>query len=58
MAIYFQHVGEQGGKRDFPKTIGTTANGLLYFQLSEVPEVTQRQQALAQVFNCYASVQC
>lgn len=37
MAIYFQHVGESGGSRDFPKTIGDTARGLRQFTLDDVP---------------------
>jgi 5-methylcytosine-specific restriction protein A len=40
MAIFFQHVGERGGKRDFPKTIGTPENGLKYFQIDQLHEVT------------------
>jgi 5-methylcytosine-specific restriction enzyme A len=40
MTIYFQHVGEQGGKRDFPKTIGTPADGLVRFNLDNLSEVT------------------
>jgi 5-methylcytosine-specific restriction enzyme A len=41
MAIFFQHVGEQGGKRDFPKTIGTPSTGLMQFQLDQLPELTE-----------------
>jgi len=40
MTIYFQHVGEQGGKRDFPKTIGTSTGGLVHFNIDDLPEVT------------------
>jgi 5-methylcytosine-specific restriction enzyme A len=40
VAIFFQHVGEQGGKRDFPKTIGTAGTGLVTFQLDQLPELT------------------
>jgi 5-methylcytosine-specific restriction protein A len=40
MTIYFQHVGEQGGKRDFPKTIGTPVEGLVHLGLDDVPELT------------------
>jgi hypothetical protein len=36
MAIFFHHVGEQGGQRDFPKTIGTRKRGLVRFQWDEV----------------------
>ena len=36
MAVYFQHVGEAGGKRDFPKTIGTATSGLKLFQIEEI----------------------
>jgi 5-methylcytosine-specific restriction protein A len=28
MTVYFQHVGQQGAARDFPRTIGTTDQGL------------------------------
>ncbi len=31
MTIYFQHVGERGGARDFPRTIGTRKAGLMTF---------------------------
>jgi 5-methylcytosine-specific restriction protein A len=41
MAIFFQHVGEQGGQRDFPKTIGTPSSGLMYFQLDQLDEITE-----------------
>lgn len=36
MAIYFQHVGERGGERDFPKTIGTYDNGLKRYSLNDL----------------------
>jgi hypothetical protein len=39
MSIYFQHVGERGGLRDFPKTIGTLAEGVRLFQLADFPEM-------------------
>ena len=37
VAIYFQHVGERGGSRDFPKTIGDAAVGLRQFTVETVP---------------------
>jgi len=36
MTIYYQHVGEQGAGRDFPKTIGTEQAGLKRFSFSDV----------------------
>jgi 5-methylcytosine-specific restriction protein A len=36
MSVFFQHVGEAGGARDFPKTIGTVAAGLRQFELSKI----------------------
>lgn len=45
MTIYFQHVGEQGGRRDFPKTIGTSTDGLVRFNIDDVPEVTANLSA-------------
>jgi len=27
MTLFFQHVGEAGAKRDFPRTIGTARDG-------------------------------
>jgi len=36
MAIYFQHVGERGGLRDFPKTIGDEKTGLRQFLPEDV----------------------
>jgi hypothetical protein len=36
MTVYFQHVGEQGAARDFPRTIGTRKTGLVRFQLDEI----------------------
>lgn len=35
MTIYFQHVGERGGNRDFPKTIGDSS-GLRGFHLLDI----------------------
>jgi hypothetical protein len=40
MTIFYQHVGERGGNRDFPKTIGRPNQGLVNFQLDNVPELT------------------
>ncbi|MFO3796831.1 MAG: HNH endonuclease [Anaerolineales bacterium] len=36
MTVYFQHVGEKGGQRDFPKTIGTARSGLKQFSFDEI----------------------
>ena len=36
MTVFFQHVGEAGGARDFPKTIGTPRNGLRHFDFAEL----------------------
>ena len=36
MTVFFQHVGEAGGKRDFPKTIGTARDGLVRFRFEEI----------------------
>ena len=36
MAVFFQHVGERGGQRDFPRTIGTLDAGLRRFTFSEL----------------------
>lgn len=36
MTVYFQHVGEGGGRRDFPKTIGTIENGVVKFDFSDI----------------------
>ncbi|MGM0584318.1 MAG: HNH endonuclease [Pseudomonadota bacterium] len=36
MTVYFQHVGEKGGARDFPKTIGDRKDGVVQFQFSEL----------------------
>jgi hypothetical protein len=41
MAIFFQHVGERGGQRDFPKTIGTPSAGLAHFELDQIAEITE-----------------
>ena len=38
MTTYFQHVGEQGAARDFPRTIGTQKKGLVTFDLDEVDD--------------------
>ena len=38
MTIYFQHVGEAGGKRDFPRTIGTEHGGLVQFSFADIKE--------------------
>ncbi len=36
MTVFFQHVGEAGGKRDFPKTIGTARHGLVKFRFEDI----------------------
>ncbi|MDV7145965.1 HNH endonuclease [Tropicimonas sp. TH_r6] len=36
MTVFFQHVGEAGGQRDFPKTIGTPKTGLIKFSFDEI----------------------
>lgn len=36
MSVYFQHVGEKGGLRDFPKTIGRPASGLITFKFEDI----------------------
>jgi 5-methylcytosine-specific restriction protein A len=36
MTIYFQHVGERGATRDFPRTIGTRKSGLMSFQIEDI----------------------
>jgi hypothetical protein len=36
MAVFFQHVGEVGGNRDFPRTIGTPADGIKRFSFTDV----------------------
>lgn len=36
MTIYFQHVGEAGGARDFPKTIGSASTGLVRRQWQQI----------------------
>lgn len=38
MTIYFQHVGEQGGTRDFPRTIGTREKGLVNFSWHDIED--------------------
>ena len=38
MAIYFQHVGEAGGRRDFPKTIGNEKSGLIRFSFDDIED--------------------
>jgi hypothetical protein len=50
MTIFFQHVGEKGGQRDFPRTIGTPQSGLVVFtfdnvrkQLGHLPETEMDQ---------------
>jgi hypothetical protein len=42
MTIFFQHVGERGGRRDFPRTVGTRESGLRRFQLADLPELTDQ----------------
>lgn len=36
MAVFFQHVGEAGGGRDFPRTIGTVRDGLRHFHFEDI----------------------
>ncbi|MEW6688554.1 MAG: hypothetical protein AB1452_05610 [Pseudomonadota bacterium] len=36
MTVFFQHVGEAGAARDFPRTIGTERAGLIRYELSEI----------------------
>lgn len=36
MTVYFQHVGEAGGRRDFPKTIGEMESGVVEFKFSDI----------------------
>jgi len=36
MTVYFQHVGEAGGARDFPRTIGTAKSGLRRFRIADL----------------------
>ena len=36
MTVFFQHVGERGGGRDFPRTIGTPETGLVRFTFDDV----------------------
>jgi 5-methylcytosine-specific restriction protein A len=36
MTLYFQHVGERGGNRDFPRTIGDPITGLRRFKFTEI----------------------
>jgi len=36
MTVFFQHVGEKGGSRDFPRTIGTQKDGLKYLHFAEL----------------------
>ena len=36
MTIFFQHVGEAGGRRYFPRTIGTARDGLVYFGFEDI----------------------
>ena len=46
MTVYFQHVGEAGGARDFPRTIGTPAAGLRRFRFADVaPHLSQLPEA-------------
>jgi hypothetical protein len=49
MSIYFPHVGERGGRRDFPKTIGDREGGLKRFSLLEIEshltELSRRELA-------------
>jgi hypothetical protein len=36
MSIFWQHVGDQLGARDFPRTLGTPRNGLRYFRVEDI----------------------
>jgi len=36
MTTYFQHVGQAGGQRDFPRTIGTAFSGLKQFAYDDI----------------------
>lgn len=36
MTVHFQHVGEAGGKRDFPRIIWTPSEGLVNFSWHDV----------------------
>jgi 5-methylcytosine-specific restriction protein A len=36
MTVFFQHVGEAGGARDFPRTIGTVKDGLRRFHVGDL----------------------
>jgi hypothetical protein len=36
MTIYFQHVGERLGQRDFPKTLGAPSSGLRLFHFNDI----------------------
>lgn len=36
MTVFFQHVGEAGGARDFPKTIGAPGTGLVRFHHEDI----------------------
>jgi hypothetical protein len=38
VTVYFQHVGEAGGRRDFPRTIGTPKMGLRTFAFSDIEQ--------------------
>jgi hypothetical protein len=38
MTVFFQHVGEKGGARDFPKTIGMPKSGLVVFNFDDVKD--------------------
>lgn len=38
MAIYFQHVGEAGAKRDFPKSIGAASNETVKFNFGDISD--------------------
>jgi hypothetical protein len=36
MTVYWQHVGEKGGSRDFPRTIGSPKAGLVRFAFEDI----------------------
>lgn len=45
MTVYFQHVGEKGGGRDFPRTIGTRKAGLCRFNWYDIESYLQNLDA-------------
>lgn len=45
MTVFFQHVGEKGGGRDFPRTIGTPRSGLVRFTFDGVAQYLEDLEA-------------